>query len=80
MKFFNFFILLFILSINIFAQDNVFIGRDFWKSNPTITQIEEKITAGNNPSQLNRFGFDAVVYALLENIDCLLYTSDAADD
>jgi len=69
MKLFKVFFLLLLTSINISAQKNVFIGRDFWKTKPTITQIEEKITAGNNPSQLNRFGFDALVYALLENAD-----------
>jgi len=50
-----------------FSQKNVFIGRDFWKTNPTIAEIDKKIKEGNSASALNRFGFDAVVYSLLEN-------------
>ncbi|MGB1042588.1 MAG: ankyrin repeat domain-containing protein [Tenacibaculum sp.] len=53
----------------VWSQDNVFIGRDFWKTNPTINQVEEKIKEGNSPSQLNKYGFDAVVYALLQSAD-----------
>lgn len=55
--------------VTIAQTNNIFIGRDFWKTNPTIEQVEQKIKEGNNPSQLNKFGFDAVVYALLENAD-----------
>lgn len=50
-------------------KENVFLQRDFWKTKPTIAQIEEKIKEGNNATALNKFGFDAVVYALLENAD-----------
>ena len=46
---------------------NIFLDRAFWKSKPTIAQIEEKITEGNSATKLNRYGFDAIVYALLEN-------------
>lgn len=46
---------------------NIFLDRAFWKTKPTIAQIEEKITEGNSATKLNRYGFDAVVYALLEN-------------
>ncbi|OSY87687.1 hypothetical protein WH52_09660 [Tenacibaculum holothuriorum] len=60
---------LFFISTSLVAQENIFIGRSFWKIKPTIAQVEEKIKEGNSPSQLNRFGFDAVVYALLENAD-----------
>lgn len=56
-------------SLRTYSQENIFIGRDFWKTNQTIAQIEQKIKEGNNPSQLNRFGFDAVVYALLQQAD-----------
>jgi ankyrin repeat protein len=48
---------------------NIFIGRTFWKTNPTISQVEQKIKEGNNATKLNRSGFDAVVYALLANAD-----------
>ncbi|TYP99247.1 ankyrin repeat protein [Tenacibaculum adriaticum] len=46
---------------------NTFLDRAFWKTNPTIKDVEQKITEGNSATELNRFGFDAVVYALLEN-------------
>lgn len=46
---------------------NTFLERAFWKTNPTINQIETKISEGNSPTKLNRYGFDAVVYAILEN-------------
>ncbi len=49
------------------AQDqNIFLDRDFWKSSPSITEVDQKIKEGNNPSEINTHGFDAVVYAILE--------------
>ncbi|GGG39162.1 hypothetical protein GCM10011344_45060 [Dokdonia pacifica] len=51
----------------VFAQNNVFLQRDYWKENPSVEKIKEDIKAGNNPSELNGNAFDAVVYALLEN-------------
>lgn len=58
----------FLLMQTIEAQSkNIFLDRAFWKTKPTIAQIEEKITAGNSATALNRYGFDAIVYALLEN-------------
>ena len=69
MKIVKIFVLLVFTSVCASAQNNIFIGRDFWKTNPTIAQIEAKIQEGNSPSELNRFGFDAVVYALLEKAD-----------
>ena len=60
--------ILFLLSIQIsVAQKNEFLDREFWKKNPTIETIDKKINARNNPTELNKFGFDAIVYALLEN-------------
>ncbi|AUP80627.1 ankyrin repeat domain-containing protein [Flavivirga eckloniae] len=48
------------------AQENIFWKRDFWKNNPTIEVIEQKIKEGNDIAALNPYGFDAVVYAILE--------------
>lgn len=66
-------ILIFCLSVlfstAIFAQENVFLTRDYWKSNPSVAQIQKDIEAGNDPSELNRNTFDGVVYALLEQAD-----------
>jgi len=56
-------------TLSSFSQDNIFIGRDFWKTNPTIAQVEEKIKEGNSPSEMTKFGFDAVVYSLLAEAD-----------
>ena len=53
------------LSTQIFAQDNVFLNRDFWKSNPTIKAIETKIKEGNNIAEANSNNFDAVTSAIL---------------
>lgn len=58
-----------ILGIQLQAQENVFLARDYWKANPSITQVEKDIKAGNDPTQLNSNAFDAVVYALLEQVD-----------
>lgn len=61
-------IVAFVLFINMLQAQtkNVFHDREFWKTNPSIDIIEQKITEGNNPSALNPYGFDAVVYATLE--------------
>jgi len=50
-----------------FAQENIFLNRDFWKSNPTIATVEAKIQEGNNIAEANGNNFDAVVYAILQD-------------
>jgi len=50
-----------------FAQENIFLKRDFWKSNPTIATVEAKIEEGNNIAEANKSNFDAVVYAILQD-------------
>ncbi|MEM7085152.1 MAG: ankyrin repeat domain-containing protein [Bacteroidota bacterium] len=62
-------------SSELLAQENVLLSRDFWKANPTVSQVKKAIIDGNNPSELNRYAFDAVVYALLEqtNDDTVKY-------
>lgn len=49
--------------------DNVFLDRAYWKTNPTITDIDKKIEEGNDISQLNNSAFDAVCYAIMEKTD-----------
>lgn len=51
----------------LFAQENVFLKRDFWDTKPTVETIKAKIKEGNNPSEANRNNFDGVVYAILQN-------------
>ncbi|MDH7446954.1 ankyrin repeat domain-containing protein [Aquimarina sp. 2201CG14-23] len=58
-----------LIYINVSAQNNVFLERDYWKSNPSIQQIDKDIVGGNDPTELNRFAFDAVAFALLEKVD-----------
>lgn len=61
---------LLILISTVNAQSkNIFLDRTFWKTNPTISQVEQKITDGNSATELNQNNFDAVVYALLANAD-----------
>ncbi|WP_255592685.1 ankyrin repeat domain-containing protein [Marixanthomonas sp. SCSIO 43207] len=50
-----------------FSQENVLLKREFWKTNPSIQTIDQKIAEGNDASELNPYAFDPVVYAILEN-------------
>ncbi|GAA3516346.1 ankyrin repeat domain-containing protein [Aquimarina addita] len=67
----NLLYLILCISIRIsFAQDaNAFLDREYWKTNPDIADVEQKITDGNDISELNRHFFDAVSYALIEKVD-----------
>jgi len=59
-----------LFSLTFFAQEsNIFLSRDYWKSNPSIVDIDKKIAEGHNISQLNQNAFDAVTYALIEKVD-----------
>ncbi|MHA7832202.1 MAG: ankyrin repeat domain-containing protein [Flagellimonas sp.] len=61
---------LFISAYSAVAQeDNVFLDRSFWKSNPNLETIKNKINEGNDPAALNSNAFDGVIYALLEQAD-----------
>lgn len=53
-------------SVTLHAQQNVFLERSFWKTNPDITKIKAEIQKGGNPSQLNSNAFDPVVFAITE--------------
>ncbi|MCX2681859.1 ankyrin repeat domain-containing protein [Galbibacter sp. EGI 63066] len=50
-----------------YAQDNILLERDFWKTKPDVATVKAKITEGNDPDQLNAYNFDPVVYAILED-------------
>jgi len=61
---------LFFTTYSTIAQtNNVFLDRSFWKSNPNLETVKNKISEGNDPAALNSNAFDGVVYALLENVD-----------
>ena len=54
----------------LFGQvSNVFLNRDFWKSNPSVTEIDKQISLGNDVSELNKFAFDGMSYALIEKVN-----------
>ncbi|MDN3725091.1 ankyrin repeat domain-containing protein [Aequorivita sp. SDUM287046] len=58
---------LFLIAFSSFAQQkNVFWERAFWKENPSVATVKQKIAEGNDATALNENGFDATVYALLE--------------
>ena len=53
-----------------YAQEsNILLDRSFWKSNPSVDVVKEKIAEGNDPAELNIHAFDAVSYALIEKVD-----------
>jgi len=63
---YKFIILAFLLSVQGFSQDNVFLNRDFWKTKPSVDVVTKMIKEGHNPSQANANNFDGVVYAILQ--------------
>ncbi|WP_299104196.1 ankyrin repeat domain-containing protein [uncultured Tenacibaculum sp.] len=72
MNFLKTFVLMSLLTISssiVSQNSNIFLQRDFWKTKPTIEIVEQKIKEGNSATQLNRWGFDAIAYALLENTE-----------
>ena len=63
-------VLLCSVAIQASAQEsNVFLDRVFWKTQPSLDVIKEKIKEGHSPTQLSPFGFDAVTDALLAKAD-----------
>ncbi len=61
-------IFIFLLSFSSIAQQkNIFHERSFWKSNPSLEIVKQKISEGNSATALNNNGFDATVYALIAN-------------
>ncbi|MEM9846421.1 MAG: ankyrin repeat domain-containing protein [Bacteroidota bacterium] len=61
-------ILIFLFPLLLTAQDeNIFLGRAFWKTMPDVAAVKAKVKEGNDPVEMNRYAFDAVSYAILEN-------------
>ena len=50
-------------------KSNTFLDRSYWKTNPSIEDIDQKIKSGNDIAALNNSAFDAVSYALIEKAD-----------
>lgn len=56
------------LSLSTFAQnENIFLDREFWGTQPTVETVKQKIKEGNNPAEANGGNFDGVVYATLQD-------------
>lgn len=57
------------LSISVFgcisAQQNIFFDRAFWKSEPSVEVVKQKISEGNDPTSFNSAAFDATSLAIL---------------
>lgn len=58
--------LILVLSLQSYAQDNVFLNRDFWSNKPSVEDVDVQIKAGHDITQANSNNFDAVVYAILQ--------------
>ncbi len=65
----TFSVLIILVTTSVFAQENVFLDREFWKADPSVEQVEKAIADGNDITQLNSNMFDGVCYALLENVN-----------
>lgn len=63
------FIGLFFIALSSFGQKNPFLDRGYWKSNPSIQDIDQKIAEGHDISALTSSAFDAVSLALIEKTD-----------
>lgn len=60
------FIMALLLSPLFSFSQNQFLSRDYWKTEPTLKEVKADIKKGNDPLALNNFGFNGVVYAMLE--------------
>ena len=56
-------------------DSNMLLERDFWKSRPSLSEVQASVNSGNDPTALNRYQFDALSWALIESApkDVLLY-------
>lgn len=63
-KFLTLFVV-FVIGNQIFAQDNIFLDRNFWAAKPTIEAVDVKIKEGNDIAQANANNFDGVTQAIL---------------
>lgn len=47
---------------------NVFLDRSYWKEKPSIEQVKTDIKAGNDPAEFDNHKFDAVTWAIIEDV------------
>ncbi len=55
-----------LISLNLVSQENILLDRSYWKSQPSLTDVQQKIKEGNSPSEMNPYKFDPLIYAILE--------------
>ena len=53
-------LLLLFVGLSLAQESNEFLSRAYWKTNPSIADIEKKIAEGNDIAELDRHMFDAV--------------------
>lgn len=61
--------LLFMCTLVVGQESNVLLDRSFWKGNPDLETVKQKIAEGSDATELNENAFDATIYALLEKAD-----------
>jgi ankyrin repeat protein len=61
--------LLFVSFTGIAQQKNELIDRKFWKSNPDVATIKQKIAEGNDPAEMDSNSFDATTLAITSKAD-----------
>ncbi|WP_405415461.1 ankyrin repeat domain-containing protein [Maribacter sp. Asnod1-A12] len=61
--------LFFVSFTGIAQQKNELIDRKFWKSNPDVATIKQKIAAGNDPAEMDSNSFDATTLAITSKAD-----------
>ena len=70
-------VFLFMVTIQLSAQGNIFLNRDYWKGQPNIESIDANIAKGFDITAMNSGAFDGVCYAIfsgnsVETIEHLL--------
>jgi len=62
------FLVLLLFSIEYTKAQNVFMGRDYWQSKPSIEDIKAKINEENDLTEMNTSGFNPAVYAIISGM------------
>ena len=62
-------------SVSLGQIKNELTERSFWKSSPNLEQVQASVANGNDPSELGRYAFDPLSWALIERApeDVLMY-------
>ena len=48
-------------------EPNQLLDREFWKSQPSLQMVQDRIQSGDDPTALNQYDFDALSWALIED-------------